>query len=174
MGPLHKRARPSDPHPAFVHPLPVGEGHMPGCVALPWERDLCRGVSLFPGRGTYAGVCRSPPGRGTYAGVCPSPPGRGCREAAGEGLGTISFLALWRVITFFVAHLQLVRLSVLVHIEIWDFYAQLVKLSIRFSNLGNEADAVLIPKVRADLLVDARILADESRKETLATGRFGK
>src|SRR5215831_18379891 len=70
-------------------------------------------------------------------------------------------LAFRRVITFFVAHLQLVRLAIVVHVEIGNFDAQLVKLSIRLPDFWNEPDTVLIPQVGTNHLVDAGILALE-------------
>ena len=72
------------------------------------------------------------------------------------------------------AHLQLVDLAVVVHVQVGDLDSQLVELAIRLPNLRNETNAVLIPEIRGDLLVDARIFADETRKERLSAGRFGE
>jgi hypothetical protein len=83
-------------------------------------------------------------------------------------------LAFRRVITFFVAHLQFVRLAIVVHVEIGNFDAQLVKLSIRLPDFWNESETVLIPQVGTYHLVDAGILALKPWKPRRPAGCLGE
>src|SRR5215471_1492194 len=84
----------------------------------------------------------------------------------------VSKLTLRRVIAFFVAHLQLVRLAIMIHIEVRNFHAQFVQLAIGLSHFWNKSKAVLISQVCADGLIDVGILTLESRKPGRAAGRL--
>src|SRR6266511_2851194 len=102
------------------------------------------------------------------------------RQGVRPRANSLKSVSLWlwltfrRVITFFVAHLQFVRLAVVVHVEIGNFDAQLVKLSIRLPNLWNEPDTVLITQVGTYHLVDAGILALKPWKPRRPAGCLGE
>src|SRR5262245_16587775 len=99
---------------------------------------------------------------------------RDSRDRIDLRLPAYGSLTLRCVVTLFVTNLQLVRLPVFVHIEVWHFHAQLVQLSIGLADFGNEADAVLIAQIGTHHLIDTGILTWESRKPRGSAGCLGK
>ena len=62
----------------------------------------------------------------------------------------------------------------MIHVEWRNFDTKLVKFPVELSDSGNEADAVFVSQIGSNLLIDTRVFAYESRKESRAARCFGQ